>query len=143
MKDRNYADGLFLGYIHPNTAPGLLLDARINWSEGATELPKRFLAPLSGPDGEPVGFIEFAYHTTPGRLGRWAAVALHPETAQSASSNEFFSDLPVLHVLSPIGVTEYVSCGKMRLLRDQARAVREHDTDAIERAKSPHSNERP
>lgn len=127
MNDTKFADGLFLGYIHYDTAPALQLDARINWQERQAELPKRFLAPLSGPDGKPVGFIEFAFHTTARRLGRWVAVALHPETPQSASANEFFSDLPVVQLLSPISVTEYVSCGKVRLLRDQGRAVREHD----------------
>lgn len=138
MNEQAFADGLFFGYAHYDTAPALQLDARINWKEREADLPKRFLAPLSGPDGKPVGFIEFAFHTTARQLGRWVAVALHPETPERASTNEFFPDLPVVHVLSPISVTNYVSCGKVRLLRDQGLAVREHDSAGTDCANTPH-----
>lgn len=97
MDKPRLAEHIFFGFIHPDRHPSLLLDDHINWRDDTSKLPKRFLIPLSGPDGETIGCIEFAYHTTPGRLGRWASVKLHNEPLSLIDPN-----LPVLRVVTPI-----------------------------------------
>ena len=124
-----FGDGLFFGYIQPDAFPALLLEAMLTGKPRTTGLPRRFLMPLAGPDGATLGHIEFAYHTTQHKRGRYAATALH--TAQ----NRPLPDLPIVPTLTPMAVTEYVSCGRMRLLRDQARAVNEYDAAALARAR--------
>jgi|GEM_PF-2441625 len=91
-----YLDALFLGFGHPGTAPMLQIDAPIDWKRRELTLPERFCVPLAGPDGEPIGEIEFRFLTTAGRAGRFAAIAIHPAHAEAPPS------IPRLQALSPL-----------------------------------------
>jgi len=92
-------DGLFFGYIQRVENPALLLEAMLSSRTLATGLPRMFLMPLAGPDGATIGHIEFAYHTTQGRRGRYAAVALHPHNSGALPG------LPIVPVLTPMEIT--------------------------------------
>ena len=91
-------DGLFFGYIQRVENPALLLEAMLSNRTLSTGLPTTFLMPLAGPDGTAIGHIEFAYHTTQGMRGRYAAVALH-------TRSDALPDLPIVPVLTPMEIT--------------------------------------
>ena len=94
--ERPLAEWAFFGLIHPDAAPALQLDGLIDWNAGETRLPKHFLVPLAGPDGQPIGSVEFRYLTTANHQGRYAAIALHPVHAEPPP------ELPRLPLLSPL-----------------------------------------
>ena len=93
-----FGDGLFFGYIQRVENPALLLEAMLSSRTLSTGLPTTFLMPLAGPDGTAIGHIEFAYHTTQGMRGRYAAVALH-------TRSDTLQDLPIVPVLTPMEIT--------------------------------------
>lgn len=94
--DMRLADGLFLGHVFPAAPPALQLECGIDWTRRVPSLPIHFLAPIAGPDGAAIGFIEFKFLTVQRRQARYAAIRLHAADSSSLPS------VPRLSVLSPL-----------------------------------------
>lgn len=90
------AKAVFFGLIHPKAAPSLQLDGCVNWAKKQLDLPERFLVPLAGLDGEPIGYIEFKLLTILRQQARYAAMQLHQAHSEDLPS------IPRLPLLSPL-----------------------------------------